>query len=71
MDINILKSNKGGEKLFFEGYGYHFRSLNKNNVYRWSCDKRKDYLCNSVVLTQKENGEHFIYTSPTDHNHDC
>lgn len=67
--ITIVKSNKGKEKLFINGYDYCL-DLNKDGIYRWSCSQRKSKGCKSRVNTSLVNGEHIIKKQADIHFHD-
>lgn len=70
MDITVLKSNKGHNKLIIDGYDYHLQSKSKKNLYRWCCAKRKELLCKATVTTDFINGLHAPKNGPSIHNHD-
>lgn len=68
--ISIEKTNKGGEKLFIDGYFYHLERVNKNNNYNWCCAFKKTYKCKSRVVTKTEKGSIVVLKSPCIHNHE-
>lgn len=68
MDISIVKSNKGKDKLVIDGYAYHLEK--KAETFNWSCAERKSKLCKGRVVTFFVDGSHVIKTGPTIHCHD-
>lgn len=70
MIVVVVKSNKGKEKLYVDGFGYHFHSKNEKQEFRWCCAERKSMMCKSVVITTRNSDEHAVKRAPTAHNHD-
>ena len=63
--MEIIKNNKGGEKLCYGGYSYTKKATTLSTK-RWECTKRKAFSCNGKVITDFQ-----ILTiiSFKDHNH--
>lgn len=76
MEVYIIKSNKGNDKLYVDGFDYHFHSkignldISSKNEFRWSCAQRKSMMCKSVVTTTRNSDGHAVIRAPTAHNHD-
>ena len=63
MTMEIVKNNKGGSKLCFEGYTYTKKSAN----FHWECSQRKAYVCKGKVTTDSQVAK-IIRT--VEHSHD-
>lgn len=73
----LYKSNKGGLKLFSNGYSYKRNKVVKNRHY-WQCCLKNDEICkcNSMVITeinetndQKHDIKKQAMTTIMNHNH--
>ena len=53
MTMEIVKNNKGGSKLCFEGYTYTKKSVSKTTI-QWECSQRKAYVCKGKVTTDSQ-----------------
>ena len=53
MNMEIVKKNKGGSKLCFEGYTYTKKSVSKATI-QWECSQRKAYVCKGKVTTDSQ-----------------
>ena len=53
MTMEIVKNNKGGSKLCFEGYTYTKTSVSKTTI-QWECSQRKAYVCKGKVTTDSQ-----------------
>ena len=53
MTMEIVKNNKGGSKLSFEGYTYTKKSASKTTIH-WECSQRKAYVCKGKVTTDSQ-----------------
>ena len=53
MTMEIVKNNKGGYKLCFEGYTYTKKSISKTTI-QWECSQRKAYVCKGKVTTDSQ-----------------
>ena len=53
MTMEIVKNNKGGSKLCFEGYTYTKKSISKTTI-QWECSQRKAYVCKGKVTTDSQ-----------------
>lgn len=51
--MEIIKNNKGGSKLCFEGYTYTKKSASKTTIH-WECSQRKAYVCKGKVTTDSQ-----------------
>ena len=69
MELEISATNKGGRKLFIDGYSY-FLDSKKKQIYKWRCSKRQKYKCKGNVQTFLENNVPKIHVPPTLHTHD-
>lgn len=67
MEITVVKSNKGNDKLIIDGYTYHVEK--KGETIRWCCAERKSMLCKGRVLTNFIDGKYVIKKMPTQHCH--
>lgn len=69
MEAEILKSNKGKDKLEYLGYHYHLdRSLRE--TFNWSWAYRKSHSCKGRIITPLKGGRHLIIKGPSFHSHD-
>lgn len=68
MNISLVKSNKGKDKLIVDGYVYHLDK--RGESFNWSCAERKSYLCKGRVVTYLLDGNQVIKKGPTLHSHD-
>ena len=53
MTMEIVKNNKGGSKLCFEGYTYTNKSISKTTI-QWECSQGKAYVCKGKVTTDSQ-----------------
>lgn len=68
-EIIISTSQKGKQKLSFNGYMYHFERSGKKAI-SWTCDKRKSQLCKSRLSVKLlANGEYELLGQKHEHNH--
>lgn len=67
MNISTVVSNKGNEKLFIDGYGYHLARKKKN--FQLDLCKKKNYSCNVRVVTHLVVGKHEVIKMPSSHSH--
>ena len=49
-EITFIDSNKGGRKLFYQGFSYTKRNTGSVSVY-WACSEREKYTCNGTLKT--------------------
>ena len=49
-EITFIDSNKGGRKLFYQGFSYTKRNTGSVYVY-WACSERDMYTCNGTLKT--------------------
>lgn len=70
MNISVVKSNKGKEKLIIDGYGYVLDKKQKE-IYRWICEARKSAPCRGRVSTRLAENCHMIVKEPSVHTHDA
>ena len=63
--MEIIRNNKGGDKLCYDGYMYTRKSASDVHI-RWECTRRKAYNCNGKVKTDIDVT---AVTSTTEHNH--
>lgn len=68
--VNIIKSNKGNQKLCIDGYLYHLERNYKSGTSNWACAKRKVHMCRSRVVTKIVNGNVLIVKNPNQHTHE-
>lgn len=68
MNISIVTSNKGKEKLVVDGYAYHLEK--RGETYIWCCAERKSMVCKGRVVTHLIDGNHVIKKGPSAHSHD-
>ncbi|CAM1319229.1 Uncharacterised protein g7146 [Pycnogonum litorale] len=64
--MEVIRSNKGGEKLCYDGHMYTKKSSSVSTK-RWECSKRAALSCNGNVTTDID-VSHVI--SSVDHNHE-
>lgn len=50
LKMEVIKSNKGGDKLCYDGYMYTKKSKSKN-FYRWICVSRTGKSCPGALST--------------------
>jgi len=55
----LVPSQKGGNKLNVHGYLMVKDSIT-NNIYHWSCEKRKSDGCKARATTVLNNGLHYL-----------
>ncbi|XP_076049608.1 uncharacterized protein LOC143030340 [Oratosquilla oratoria] len=48
--MEMIKNNKGGQKLCYDGYMYTKKSVNKTSI-RWECSRRKAMKCSATLYT--------------------
>ena len=53
MEIELIRNNKGGQKLCFAGHTYTKKSTSKTSL-RWECSQRKAFKCKGALLTDLE-----------------
>ena len=53
MTMEIVKNNKSGSKLCFEGYTYTKKYASKTTIH-WECSQRKEYVCKGKVTTDSQ-----------------
>lgn len=66
----FVKSSKGNELLFKDGFLY---MLNKkcNDVFYWSCIRKKSSSCGAAVTTRKDGDDHYVLkVNNTSHLHE-
>ncbi|XP_049315649.1 uncharacterized protein LOC125779119 isoform X2 [Bactrocera dorsalis] len=68
--IQIITSNKGGKKLFLNGYFYYFERKTQMETCNWACSKRLKYKCKSRIVTKVLANNHVIVKQPADHCHE-
>lgn len=68
--VNIVKSNKGNQKLFIDGYFYHLERNNKSGTSNWACAKRKVHMCKSRIVTNMVDDNVVIVKYPNQHTHE-
>ena len=51
--MEIIRNERGGSKLCFEGYMYMKKYASANRV-RWECSQRRAYSCSGGVSTDIE-----------------
>ena len=51
--MEIVKNNKGGSKLCFEGYTYSKKSASKTTIH-WESSQREAYVCKGKVTTYSQ-----------------
>ena len=51
--MELIKSNRGGLKLYCEGHMYTRKKVNKNSI-RWECVKRTSHSCKGSATTDIE-----------------
>ena len=49
-EVTFIDSNKGGRKLFYQGFIYTKRNTGSVSVY-WACSAREKYTCNGTLKT--------------------
>ena len=64
--MNIILSNKGGQKLCYGGYMYTVKATTNNST-RWECSARKSAQCNGFVRTDINDINDILSSGP--HNH--
>ncbi|XP_068204568.1 uncharacterized protein [Palaemon carinicauda] len=64
--MEVIRNNKGGEKLCYNGYIYTKKSASKTTK-RWECSRRSALNCNGIITT---NLEVSAIISSKDHNHE-
>ena len=50
VNMEIIKSNKGGIKLCYEGYMYTRKSKTKARI-QWECSQKRAHLCKGSIST--------------------
>ena len=48
--MEIIKSNKGSEKLLKDGYSYTKKKSRKESIH-WECSKRRSASCKGTLTT--------------------
>lgn len=65
--MEVIKTNKGGDMLLYDGYRFTAKNRTGGVSIRWSCVRNKSESCKGAVST-----DHFMTRSwnATDHNHE-
>ena len=64
--IEVIRNNKGGEKLCYNGYMYTEKSTS-GTTKRWECSRRSVSSCNGKITTNLEVSD---IISSKEHNHE-
>ena len=67
MTMEIVKNNKGGSRLCFEGYTYTNKSAFKTTIHG-KCSQRKAYVCKGKVTTDSQVA---MVIRTVEHSHDA
>ena len=51
--MEVIRNDKGGSKLLFEGYMYTKKYVSTNRI-RWECSQRRAHSCSGGVSTDIE-----------------
>lgn len=70
MNVRLIKSNKGRDKLFIDGYTYYYERESANNCVNWACSQRKKYSCKSRVITKLQLDIPCVVKEPQEHSHE-
>ena len=63
--MELIRNNKGGEKLCHNGYMYTKKSVSKTTK-RWECARRKAFNCSGKIVTNLDVNETLKFI---EHNH--
>ena len=64
--MEVIRNNKGGEKLSYKGYMYTKKSSSATTK-RWECSRRSAFGCNGKITTNLEMSD---IISSIEHNHE-
>ena len=66
--LQIITSQKGGQKLLLNGFSYTVKTKSKHSI-RWECSERRFSQCQAKLTTKLDDNENTTILSQTPHSH--